>query len=353
MKNILIYYMKNILIYLIFLISISNIITYHFIKKPKGQTGPNGQKGPKGDKGKQGPTGPTGPIGYSGSKGPKGSEIGNKGEQGDQGTKGSTGPEGPKGDKGPRGIKGDKGLKGDKGPIGPEGKIGDKGKVGFARIIDNLNDLNIIADKSKCLKLTDNFECPKDSLIFDITFDKDNLIKDITCCKLMINNNLIQKINNKDKVIQKLLVILTEFNTNILSFNNYYIPTNKYHAILKEYDSRSIEIIKKNIDLIQKLILGIQNFKSIREMSEDNMLNLIGNQFKVDEIKIYSKDEEIEINKIFGSITNYEYYILDLLTLIFRSEDDGTDITDYNYLIKQIYDFPRNDLDDLKKYVSI
>lgn len=353
MKNILIYYMKNILIYLIFLISISNIIIYHFIKKPKGETGPIGPKGPKGDNGNQGAPGITGPVGYSGSKGPKGSEIGNRGEQGDQGPKGTVGPEGPKGPVGPRGIKGDKGLKGEKGPVGPEGKIGDKGPIGFSRIIGNMNDLDIIADKSKCLKLSDKFECPKDSLIFDITFDKEKLIKDITCCKLMINNNLIQKINNKEDIVKKLLYILTEFNTNILSFDNYFIPTNKYHVILKEYDSRSIEIIKKNIDLIKSLISGIQSFKSIREMSEDNMLNLIGNQFKVDEIKIYSKDEEIEINKTYGSITNYEYYILSLITLIFRNEDDGTDITDYNYLIKQIYDFPRNDLDDLKKYVSI
>lgn len=345
--------MKNILIYLIFLISVLNIIFYHFIKKPKGLKGERGLTGPKGDRGLQGPPGKTGPMGYSGSKGLVGSNIGVIGDKGLTGPMGDKGIVGLKGDKGLKGDRGNKGLKGDKGSIGPMGKIGDKGSKGPTRIIGNLNDLDIIADKSKCLKISGNFECPKDSLIFDITFDKNSLIKDITCCKIMIDNTLIQKINNKTRLIEKLLTILTEFNTNISSYENAYIPKNKYHEILKEYDPKSIVIIKKNITLITNLISGIQNLKSIREMSEENMFNLIGNQSKVDEIKIYSKEEEENIIKKYGSITNYEYYVLSLITLIFRRDEDGVEITDYNYLTKQIYDFPRNDLDDLIKYTSL
>ena len=216
-----------------------------------------------------------------------------------------------------------------------------------------MSDLDIIADKSKCVKLSDKLECPKDSLIFDMTFDKNNLIKDITCCKIMIDNILIQKINNRNRIIEKLTLNLSEFKQNISSYENTYIPKNKYHEILKEYDSRSLEIIKNNIDLIEILISGIQSLKSLREMSEENMFNLIGIQSKVDEIKIYSKDEEENINKIYGSITNYEYYILSLITLIFRKDETGKELTDYNYLIKQIYDFPRNDINDLIKYTSL
>ena len=80
-----------------------------------------------------------------------------------------------------------------------------------------------------------------------MTFDKNNLIKDITCCKIMIDNTLIQKINNRNRITEKLASKLNEFNTNILSYENAYIPKNIYHEIIKEYDSRSLEIIKKNI----------------------------------------------------------------------------------------------------------
>jgi len=345
--------MKNVIIYLIFIISFLNIIFYHFIKKPKGLKGIRGDKGDKGESGNQGSPGNEGPVGYSGSKGILGSEIGSVGEKGEKGDFGDKGDIGIKGLKGLKGVKGEQGLKGEKGDKGPSGKIGDKGVKGTQRIIGNFSDLDIIADKSKCLKLSDKLECPKDSVIFDITFDKNNLIKDITCCKIMIDNTLIQKINNRNRIIEKLASKLSEFNQNILSYEDPKIPKNKYDEFLKEYDSRSLEIIKNNIDLIQTLISGIQSLKSVREMSEENMLNLIGNQFKVDEIKIYSKDEEENINKIYGSITNYEYYILSLITLIFRSDEEGTEITDYSYLIKQIYDFPRNDINDLIKYTSL
>lgn len=345
--------MKNVIIYLIFIISFLNIIFYHFIKKPKGLKGIRGDKGDKGESGDQGPPGNEGPVGYSGSKGILGSEIGSVGEKGEKGDFGDKGDIGIKGLKGLKGVRGDQGVKGEDGDKGPSGKIGDKGVKGPQRIIGNFSDLDIIADKSKCVKLSDKLECPKDSVIFDMTFDKNNLIKDITCCKIMIDNTLIQKINNRNRIIEKLALKLSEFNTNISSYENAYIPKNKYHEILKEYDSRSLEIIKNNIGLIKTLISGIQSFKSVREMSEENMLNLIGNKFKVDEIKIYSKDEEENINKIYGSITNYEYYILSLITLIFRRDEKGVEITDYSYLIKQIYDFPRNDINDLIKYTSL
>ena len=345
--------MKNVIIYLIFIISFLNIIFYHFIKKPKGLKGIRGDKGDKGESGDQGPPGNEGPVGYSGSKGILGSEIGSVGEKGEKGDFGDKGDIGIKGLKGLKGVRGDQGVKGEDGDKGPSGKIGDKGVKGPQRIIGNFSDLDIIADKSKCVKLSDKLECPKDSVIFDMTFDKNNLIKDITCCKIMIDNTLIQKINNRNRIIEKLLSKLSEFNTNISSYENAYIPKNKYHEVLKEYDSRSLEIIKNNIGLIETLIKGIQSFKSLREISEENMLNLIGNKFKVDEIKIYSKDEEENINKIYGSITNYEYYILSLITLIFRRDEKGVEITDYSYLIKQIYDFPRNDINDLIKYTSL
>ena len=345
--------MKNVIIYLIFIISFLNIIFYHFIKKPKGLKGIRGDKGDKGESGDQGPPGNEGPVGYSGSKGILGSEIGSVGEKGEKGDFGDKGDIGIKGLKGLKGIRGDQGVKGEDGDKGPSGKIGDKGVKGPQRIIGNFSDLDIIADKSKCVKLSDKLECPKDSVIFDMTFDKNNLIKDITCCKIMIDNTLIQKINNRNRIIEKLALKLSEFNTNISSYENAYIPKNKYHEILKEYDSRSLEIIKNNIGLIETLISGIQSLKSLREMSEENMFNLIGIQSKVDEIKIYSKDEEENINKIYGSITNYEYYILSLITLIFRSDEEGVEITDYSYLIKQIYDFPRNDINDLIKYTSL
>ena len=345
--------MKNVIIYLIFIISFLNIIFYHFIKKPKGLKGMRGDKGDKGESGDQGPPGNEGPVGYSGSKGILGSEIGSVGEKGEKGDFGDKGDIGIKGLKGLKGIREDQGVKGEDGDKGPSGKIGDKGVKGPQRIIGNFSDLDIIADKSKCVKLSDKLECPKDSVIFDMTFDKNNLIKDITCCKIMIDNILIQKINNRNRIIEKLTLKLSEFKQNISSYENTYIPKNKYHEILKEYDSRSLEIIKNNIGLIETLISGIQSLKSLREMSEENMFNLIGVQSKVDEIKIYSKDEEENINKIYGSITNYEYYILSLITLIFRSDEEGVEITDYSYLIKQIYDFPRNDINDLIKYTSL
>ena len=104
------------------------------------------------------------------------------------------------------------------------------------------------------------------------------------------------------------------------------------------------------MEKILNLVSGIESFKSIREMPYE----VINKYYKDEEvskiIKEYTEEEEANIIEMSDSITSYEYYILNLMIGLFKFK--VVDTSDYKRFIKEVYDFPKNDIASLEEAVN-
>ena len=96
------------------------------------------------------------------------------------------------------------------------------------------------------------------------------------------------------------------------------------------------------------------NYKEIKSVIETD-INFTLNLGKYNEV--YTEEEISNMIATSGSITNHEWYILNLMNgLITRKErkqETTIDTTDWDRLIKEIYDFPKNDVGALEETVKI
>ena len=93
------------------------------------------------------------------------------------------------------------------------------------------------------------------------------------------------------------------------------------------------------------------------------MEELIGDKDQAEIIKEYTPEEVTKIIEEYDSITNREYYILHLLTLLIKTPNNKSEVitdeeevkieTDYERFIKEIYDFPHNDIKELENIIFI
>ena len=344
---------------IILIISLSNIYIYYGIKRPPGPKGPKGIKGDIGPIGEEGDMGEIGIRGYRGPVGIKGKSVGLKGEKGKQGIKGFKGETGEIGKKGlmgekglggPPGIQGDRGFKGKKGLEGPPGR---------SRIISELSPIKLIADRRKCVRIDAKnqmeLKCPKNMVVFDIRAKKisdrtaDSNIDNIVCCN-MVMEPIYGNYFNKIKLLEKLSINLGTLKAQIASYKSNYIPGNTWHQYLKDYNEDDISKITYNIEKILNLVSGIESFKSIREMP----FEVINKYYKDEEvskiIKEYTEEEEANIIEMSDSITSYEYYILNLMIGLFKFK--VVDTSDYKRFVKEVYDFPKNDIASLEEAVN-
>ena len=361
---------------IIFIIGMSNIYLYYFMPRPIGIRGRKGILGEKGFKGDEGKIGDSGIAGYKGPLGVKGKDIGLRGISGKPGIRGLSGNVGEKGFKGVKGEKGEKGPTGIRGPSGYNGKKGLEGPKGYPREISsydaqtksitNTAPLKISADRTKCVQVYatgSEIKCPENMAVFDIRARKisfkteDSKIDKVICCRFQVENQHSQGYFDKVNLLINLNIELAAINVDIKSFENKFIPTAKYHPSLKEYTKDQRNKILNNISLIQTLLQSIQNNKSIREMPLRNLEILLGDNNLARQIKVYSDDE---INKIIAdheSITSYEFYILNLMngliTKRMRKQQTTVETTDYKRLLKEVYDFPKNNLIELEKTVNL
>jgi hypothetical protein len=351
---------------IIFIIGVSNLYLYYFIPRPNGLSGTKGIQGKKGDPGDTGDIGSTGLTGYRGPIGIKGKDIGLQGKRGNYGIRGITGESGDKGKIGLKGDKGDEGPPGIKGEKGYTGKKGLEGRSGAPRPITNINPFILSADKNKCVQIyADHTElkCPSNMAIFDIKAKKNSYktanseIEKIICCKIQIQNQFSQSYFDKTNILINLPTKFGAIIAQLKAYDNSYIPGNEMHEYIKEYDESQRQTIRRNIDTILILISGIQNKMSIREIPLDNLTKLLGNENLAKQKIIYTEDEIRKIIDISGSINSYEWYILNLMngliTLRQRAQETTIDTTNYKRLIKEIYDFPKNDIEALEKVVKI
>jgi len=345
----------------------SNIYFYYFIPRPMGQIGNKGSFGDKGDKGDNGDIGESGLSGYRGPYGVKGKDIGLRGVSGRQGIRGLIGNKGDKGFLGLKGDKGDKGPSGIKGQKGYSGKKGLEGPEGFPREISsydastksltNTSSLDLSADRTKCVQVYaygNEMKCPENMAVFDIRARKisfkseDSEIDKIICCRVQIENQHSQSYFNKLSILANLQSELAIMQVDVKSFKNGYIPANKYHPSLKEYNESQRNKILDNIGIILKLTIGILNKKSIREMPLKNLEILLGDTNLAKRIKVYTDDEITKIIDNHESITSYEFYILNLMNGLITIKT-----TDFKRLVKEVYDFPKNNIEELEEKVNI
>lgn len=361
---------------IIFIIGISNIYIYYFIPRPIGVRGRKGTLGDRGDSGDEGDMGENGIIGYRGPLGIIGKDIGIRGISGKRGIPGLRGEVGPKGFKGVKGEKGEKGPPGIRGPPGYTGKKGLEGPEGYPREISsydgqtnsitNTAPLNLSADRTKCVQVyatSSEMKCPENMAVFDIRARKvsfkteDSEIEKIICCRFQVENQHSQGYFDKVNLLINLNIELAAIGVDIESFENNFIPTAKYHLSLKEYTKDQRSKILNNISLIQTLLQSIQNNKSIREMPLKNLKILLGDDNLASQVKVYNDNEINKIIEDHESITSYEFYILNLMngliTKRMRRQETTIETTDYKRLLKEVYDFPKNNLIELEKRVNL
>jgi hypothetical protein len=351
---------------IIFIISLSNIYFYYGMPRPQGPKGPKGIKGDTGSIGPDGIIGDKGIRGRKGSIGIKGKEIGLKGETGMSGINGFGGDIGDQGRKGMIGSTGINGPPGIKGELGFKGKTGLEGPIGNNRVINDNNNINLIADRRKCIRIDakDQLElkCPMGMAIFDIRAKKvsnrtvDSNIDNIICCNINMEP-LYGNYFNKLTMIEKLNTHFGFLIAEIVAYKTSYVPNNMWHKYLKKYNEDDISKISSNIDKIQSLITatGANSFKSIREMPLEDMKKY----FDEDTAKLiieYTDEEIVNIINKYDSITSYEYYVLNLMLGLFKSKSikNGSPIDTSNYerFIKEVYDFPKNDIESLENTVN-
>ncbi len=358
---------------IILIISLSNIYIYYGIKRPLGPKGSKGIKGNIGSLGVEGDIGESGIAGYRGPIGIKGKDIGLKGEKGKQGIKGFNGElgdigrKGLMGDKGvggPPGIQGDRGFKGKKGLEGPPGR---------SRVISDLSPINLIADRRKCVKIdaynkngdgidkeleqNTSFKCPKNMVVFDIRAKKvsdrtvDSNIDNIVCCNIVMDklyDNYFNKNEIKIKLNPKLVELKNALDKSIILYN-------MWHQYLKDYNEEDISKITYNVEKMLNLITYMKN-KSIREMPYEVINKYYKDEEAAKTIKEYTEEEEANIIEMSDSITSYEYYILNLMLrlLKFKAVKNATSIDTSNYkrFLKEVYDFPKNDIASLEEAVN-
>jgi len=361
---------------IIFIIGMSNIYFYYFLPRPIGLLGKRGINGDQGEPGEQGDIGDTGIPGYRGPMGIKGSDIGLRGKTGNQGIRGLNGDAGEKGVKGLKGEKGEKGPPGIKGEKGFPGKKGLEGPIGFPReissfdpstnTITNTAPMTLSADRTKCVQVKafgNEMKCPDNMAVFDIRARKvsfktaDSEIDKIICCKIMMENQHSQSYFNKLNVLTNLQIELSTMIADIKSFANGYIPTNKYHPYLRNYSESERNKILDNITKILTLLQGVQSMKSIREMPLKNLQILLGDNDLASRIKEYSDEEIKNIIENHESITSYEFYILNLMngliTMKQRKQETPVNTTDNERLLKEVFDFPKNNITELENKVNI
>lgn len=346
---------------IILIISLSNIYIYYGIKRPQGPKGSKGVKGDTGPLGVEGDMGEVGITGYRGTIGIKGKDIGLKGEIGKQGIKGFKGEIGDIGKKGLIGDKGIDGPPGIQGDRGFKGKKGLEGPLGRSRVISNLSPINLIADRRKCIRIDakDQIEmkCPKNMVVFDIRAKKvsdrtvDSNIDNIVCCN-MVMDPLYGDYFNKTKMLDKLLINLGTLKTQIAAYKSKYIQGNMWHQYLKGYNEEDISKITYNIEKMLNLLSGIQSFKSIREMPYEVINKYYKDEESAKLIKEYTEEEEANIKEMSDSITSYEYYILNLILGLFKMNAASIDTSDYKRFVKEVYDFPKNDIVSLEEAVN-
>ena len=350
---------------IIFIITLSNMYIYYGIRRPLGSKGKKGIKGEMGPMGDDGDRGDDGIRGLRGVKGIKGKDEGLKGMAGKDGIKGF---KGDMGEKGLKGVQGDKGLKGDpglQGDRGFKGKMGMEGPQGRSRIINNLEPINLIADRSKCVRIDAKnqieLKCPKNMVVFDIRAEKvsdrttNSNINNIICCNVVMEP-LYGNYYNKNKLLEKMSVNLGTLKAQIAAYKSTYVPNNMWHEYLKEYNEDEISVISYNVEKMTLLISGIQSFKSVREIPLETITKYYGNEEEAMEIKEYSEDDIKKITEMSDSITSYEYYLLNLILGLFKSRAVDMaapiDTTDYKRFIKEVYDFPKNDIETLEETVN-
>lgn len=340
-----------ILICLIITLTITNILMFYFIKRKKGI---KGDKGPKGDIGDRGDRGDNGTKGERGKRGDIGIKTNNgiKGPKGDKGYKGDKGPKGEKGFKGLLGDKGDKGPKGIKGDDGEKGKNGLPGPIGLPRIINNYGDLNLVADKFKCIKLYDNdndLVCPNNMSIFEIETRKvgeEIKIDNVICCPITIENDIQNNYFNRLDINTKLLEYLNKIK--IKNGSTLY-ETQTINNIINQYSDLEQNKLIENIDYIIN-VTG-PNLYSYREIPMKYLEKITD---EPNNYKLYTQEQQKDIEKKYNSITDYELYLINKLYLLIKKEV-GTSklIPDYEILIYHLIQFPFNDIEQLENITSI
>ncbi len=345
----------SLLFLLIILISVSNFYIKK-IEKPIGDKGEKGEIGTRGKPGESGKIGKKGEKGYGGFRGEKGKDIGLQGEQGPRGIQGMVGPEGDRGNKGIRGSEGKKGFKGMLGLKGKKGNKGMRGLQGNPRPVSKTEDINLIANKNKCIRIINegnenDLMCPKNMAIFNIRtkkrskFDLNHDIDNIICCEIKVGNDTIESYFRRDFNV---LINLTLKLYNI----NEMISKDTNNQLLINYTAEQKKRMLDNYEKIMNIIKRINDFKSVREISRTNLMKLIGNNDHVDSIKEYTENEVYKINQHFDSITSYELYVIHLMSRLIRKKDRyfeaSVDISDYVNLIKALYEFPKNNFEELE-----
>lgn len=372
--------MKIIIILLsliIFIIALSNIYIYYGILPKKGQMG---NRGPKGDIGPNGEIGDMGDRGSSGFRGPRGltgKNVGVKGVKGDRGIDGEKGDEGEKGMKGVKGKKGLSGPMGVKGELGNKGKKGLEGPVGPNRIIPHsgvkdcekeplnpLDPIPLIANRNKCVLINAkdqvNLKCPKNMAIFEMIAKKvgrttsNSNIDSIVCCEMAmekIYSPYFSRINFKTQM----LLLSVKLDNDFKKVDDPLIPGSPAYPFILEYiktdndgniDRTEFDTLKSNFMKVKQLIDNGNN-RSVREIPIE-ILRMSLTEDKAQNEKFYTDEELITIKENWGTVTAYEYYILNLLFgLIQRDPLVGEDKTDYKRIVEEIYVFPRNNIDKL------
>ena len=284
----------SLLFLLIILISVSNFYIKK-IEKPIGDKGDKGEIGTRGMPGESGKIGKKGERGYGGFRGEKGKDIGLQGEQGPRGIQGMVGPEGDRGNKGIRGNEGRKGFKGMLGLKGKKGNKGMRGLQGNPRPVSKTEDINLIANKNKCIRIINegnenDLMCPKNMAIFNIRtkkrskFDLNHDIDNIICCEIKVGNDTIESYFRRDFNV---LINLTLKLYNI----NEMISKDTNNQLLINYTAEQKKRMLDNYEKIMNIIERINDFKSVREISRTNLMKLIGNNDHVDSIKEYTENE--------------------------------------------------------------
>lgn len=345
-----------VLFLLITTFTISNIFI-NKIPKKKGNKGKRGFNGPRGLFGEKGETGNKGRKGYKGAKGLKGKDVGIYGEQGKEGIRGMKGELGEKGDRGVKGDAGEKGPVGLNGLKGNKGQKGLKGEKGAPRAIPETDDLNLIANKNKCIKLYDtgaDFYCPKNMAIFDIKTKKndryslENDIENVTCCEVIVSDPINDSYFRLERIYTQLTLVLFNIKENAKGGGGGYL--NNY---TQDQRNKMVSNYFKIIDLVNR----IKEQKVVREIPRKNLLKVIGNEKDVDFIKEYTENEVFKIKQRYGSITTYELYILHLMSRLIRRRErfmeTPVDITNYADIAKALYEFPKNNIIELEKLNKI
>jgi len=349
-----------IFIIVLFIFIIIFTISNYFINKipkKKGKKGKRGLSGQRGIVGEKGETGIKGKKGYKGAKGLKGKDVGIHGEQGEKGIRGMKGEKGEKGDRGLKGDPGEKGPVGLYGLQGNKGQKGLKGEKGAPRAIPETDDLNLIANKNKCIKLYNtgaDFYCPKNMAIFDIKTKKndryslENDVENVTCCEVQVSDPVSDSYFRLDRINTELILVLYNLKANITGGGGGY---------LNNYTQNQKDIMVNNYFKIIDLVNRIKEQKVVREIPRKNLLQVIGNENDVNFIKEYTENEIFKIKQRYGSVTAYELYILHLMSRLIRRKErfmlTPVDITNYADIAKALYEFPKNNIEELERLNEI